>query len=321
MNKQARSDVAKLSIVQIALNVSDLPGSLQFYNQVFGFKNAGGNMLWGNVMAMQGLDTSGRAHIWWMVGGVPHFQIEFFHHTKPAQRPQPADWRPSDHGWVRFGLHVSNFNQVADGLKQWDVPLIGGPVGGSGKRRLTFRDPFAGAIVEAIESDAGTCPKLAYATCSMPDMARARHLYSEVIGAALAPLESLHTPDDEALWGLPGAKREGFLTHFGDTAIEVVSYSNPAGRPRPADHCTVDQGIMNLAIGSRDPEPVRALIKRLQADGRKCTAVADAGQLVGTYCIDPECEYEIFASPEDMDATLGFVPAAPFIAEFAPKTT
>lgn len=316
MNSQSAIGVDKVSIVQIGMNTSDIAGSLRLYNELFGFANAGGNALWGNVMRIQGLDTDSRSIIWWMVGGAPFFQLEFFHHANPQQRPLPADWRPSDHGWVRFGICVADFDRVATGLKRWGIPTLSAPVGAAGRRRLAFRDPLVGAIVEVIESAARSCPAMTYASSSVADLPAARHFYGEVIGCALEPLERLHTPADEALWGLAGAVRDGFIARFGDIAVEVVAYANPVGRPRP-DRRVSDQGIMNIALGSRDIAVMRMLLERIRADGHVPTYVIEGEDTMGTYIVDPGCELEILASPERYDGAIGFAPAGPFLAQFS----
>jgi catechol 2,3-dioxygenase-like lactoylglutathione lyase family enzyme len=305
----------KVKVVQIGLNTSDLAGSLQLYHELFGFENAGGNVLWGNVMRMQGLEPGARSLIWWMVGGASFFQLEFFTHSKPRQRPLPPDWRPSDHGWVRFGISVNDFAAVVQGLERWNIAALGGVNGAAGSRRLAFRDPHVGAVVEVVESTSPTAPTMTYATSSVADLAAARHYYRDVIGCELEPIEGLHSLTDEALWGLEGAEREGFVVRFGDIAVEVLEYTAPAGRARP-DRLISDQGIMNIALGSRDVGVVRALLGRLRAAGHTSTYVFEGLDVVGTYIVDPGCELEIFASPEANDSAIGFKRAGPFLVQF-----
>jgi hypothetical protein len=60
-----------------------------------------------------------------MVGKRPFSQLELFHHGNPAQQPLPEDWRPCDHGWVRFGIAVDNFDQVMSGLARRSIPILG----------------------------------------------------------------------------------------------------------------------------------------------------------------------------------------------------
>ena len=315
VNQAFDNGLGAVKVVQIGLNTSDLAGSLHLYHELFGFANAGGNALWGDIMRIQGLKPDAHSLIWWMVGGAPFFQLEFFHHTKPAQRPLPADWRPSDHGWVRYGISVVNFDAVVGGLRRMGIPVLNQIAGAAGHRRLAFRDPHVGAVVEVIESTSRSCPTMTYATSSVADLAAARHLYRNVIGCELEPLERLHTAADEGLWGLPDAVRDGFVVVFGEVTLEVVAYANPAGRPRP-NRCISDQGIMNIALGSRDVTVMRALVKRIEAAGHAPTFVFEGPNMLGTYIVDPGCEFELLASPEANDAAIGFAKAGPFLAEF-----
>jgi catechol 2,3-dioxygenase-like lactoylglutathione lyase family enzyme len=312
---RADSGTAGIHVVQIGMNTSDLSGSLRFYREIFGFSNAGGNVLWGDIMRIQGLDPDARSLIWWMVGAAPFFQLEFFHHSRPIQRPLPADWRPCDHGWVRFGLAVSRLDEVERGLERWGITPATASAGQTGAGRLAFRDPFIGVIVEVSENRSCPCPRATYATSSVEDIKSARRFYGEVIGAELEPLARLHSAEDEALWGLTGVERDGFVARFGDMALEVIEYRKPRGRAR-RDPLISDQGIMNVALGSRDLGRIRALLERIRADGHQTTFVFEGPETLGTYIVDTGCELEIFATPERFDGAVGFVPAAPFLADF-----
>jgi hypothetical protein len=314
-----RADMQEVSIVQIGLNTLNLSGSLRLFSEVFGFSNAGGNVLWGDTIAVQGLTPRDHAVIWWLVGAAPFFQLELFNHGNPRARPQRADWRPCDHGWVRFGLAVRDLDRVATALARLRIPVLG-KSGGMGLRRLAFRDPHIGCIIEAQESNQADCPTLTYATSSVADIGKARYFWGEVVGVSLEPLENLHHPSDEGLWGLAGAQREGFLARFGNRVLEIVEYCDPQGRPRATDHVIADQGIMNLALASRGHRVISELIGRVRAAGHAPTRLLDNGSdLVGTYFTDAGCELEIFASPVANDAYLGFTKGAPFLAEFLPN--
>src|SRR5262245_21221991 len=105
-----------LAYVQIGMNSNDIVATLRLYSQLFGFSNAGGAPAWGDNLQVQGLGPDSHMMMWWMVGADPFFQLEFFTHGEPAQRPLRADWRPSDHGWVRFGIAIEDFDRVVTGL-------------------------------------------------------------------------------------------------------------------------------------------------------------------------------------------------------------
>jgi hypothetical protein len=194
-------------------------------------------------MRIQGLDPQPRSLIWWIVGAAPFFQLEFFRHTRPQQRPLPADWQPCDLGLVRFGIEVQSFDSVAGALARWNIVSLAPVSGSAGSRRLAFRDPFIGIIVEVIENTASAGPLVSYAASSLADLPGARRFYGEVIGASIEPLENLRQPCAESLWGLRSAVRDGFLARIGERFIEVIAYREPLGRPhadslhlRPGHH-------------------------------------------------------------------------------------
>jgi hypothetical protein len=314
-----RTDMRDVSIVQIGMNTINLSGSLCLFSEVFGFSNAGSNALWGDTILVQGLTARDHAVIWWLIGPAPFFQLELFNHGNPRARAQRADWRPCDHGWVRFGIAVSDYDRVVKGLAKMDIPVLG-EAGTKGARRLAFRDPHIGCVIEAQESESADCPTMTYATSSVADIGQSRYFWGEVVGVPLEPLENLHQRADEALWGLAGAQREGFLARFGNRVLEIVEYKTPQGQPRTADHVISDQGIMNLALASRGHKVICDLINRVRADGHAPTRLFDNGSdLVGTYFTDAGCELEIFASPVAIDPHIGFTKGAPFLAEFLPK--
>lgn len=317
-----------LAIVQIGLNTSDMPATLRLYSEAFGFHNAGANAFWGAPSAIQGLGPTTRGMMWWLVGRQPFFQLEVFQHTLPKPRPLPADWRPSDHGWVRFGIRVPDIARARAVLDEWQIELVGEREDREGQKRIVFRDPFVGVFVELIEdgstsSDGDAAskgeqdPALAYATCSVSDLAGARHFYESVLGLEIRSREALHQPEDEALWGLGGAEAEGFLACSADMCLEIVAYRVPLGRPQPDDHCSADQGIMNVALGSRDVGLVREIAKRVEFEGIRTGQTFGEGDMLALFLLAPDRQVELIALPEAMDAAVGFAPAVPFFGTWA----
>jgi Glyoxalase/Bleomycin resistance protein/Dioxygenase superfamily len=314
----------KLQTVQIGINTADMAGSIRLLSEAFGFANAGGQLLWGEIITIQGLTPDSRALMWWLVGRQKFFQLELFHHTRPLQRPLRADWRPCDHGWVRIGIAVKDFDRCLKALERNGVSLLSAPIETNGLRRVAFRDPYIGVIVEAMEDGKGLTgydvgwsgdgPAVVYATSSVSDIGAARRLYHDTLGFEIEPIELLHDASHEAMWGLAGAKREGFLVRAGDTRLEIVEYRNPVGRPRPADYRCSDQGIVNAAIGSRDLADATEAFARLAAIGLKPPYLSTGPGVLGGYIIAPERELEIVALPESLDTMIGFVPTFPFLA-------
>lgn len=311
-----------IQIIQLGLNTSDLPATLLLYSQVFGFQNGGGQILAGEVIRIQGLDQDSHALMWWLVGPQPMFQLEFFHHTRPAQRTLRADWTPADHGWTRFGIAIDDFDAALDALAKRDIPIIAKVMKVNGKRRAAFRDPFIGVIVEIMEDGpelqtlhgADALPAIVYAAASVSDLDAARTYYGDVIGLDIQPAERLHDAASEALWGLPNAERTGFVALGHRIAIEISCYASPVGRPRPADYRASDQGMVNVAFGAADKASVAPVLDRLAAAGHVPPFRLENDLILAGYIIDAEREIEIATVPTELAAMLGWLPAAPFLA-------
>ncbi|MES2493657.1 MAG: hypothetical protein V4579_10305 [Pseudomonadota bacterium] len=300
-----------MQIIQVGINTADIAGSLRLYHEAFGFKNGGGQGLWGETLRVHGLEPDSRALMWWMVGGQEFCQLEFFHHTKPAQRPLPSDWRPCDIGWVRIGLLVADFDRVKAVLPDHSIPLLG-EAGAAGARRMAFRDPFGGMIVEVRETPGLLGPHLLYAASSVSDLGSALIYYRDVLQLEINPLHALHGPGEEALWGLAGATCAGFVASAGDRHIEVVAYDSPVGRPQPEDFRISDQGIMNIALGTRSIDEAQVLLSRLEAAGHHPPRVMRLEGLLAGYIVDREREIEFAAIPREMDDAVGFLPKQAF---------
>jgi catechol 2,3-dioxygenase-like lactoylglutathione lyase family enzyme len=309
--------VPDFSFIQIGINTIDLGATVRFYAEVFGFANSGAQVGWGDVMKVQGLDSDGQTVVWWLVGKHPRIQFEIFHHTGPLVRPKPDGWSPADHGWVRFGVAVSDFDRVAERLAARGIVPIGGQVETEGNRRIAIRDPYAGIVIEIWESGPGLAvdwpdepnsadPQILYVTSSVSDIEAARDYYARIYGFETLPLELLHCEADEALWGLAGAAREGFLVPAGNGYLEIVEYRSPRGRPRPADHRLSDQGIMNVGLFTRSPDTVQAALDRLDAEGRGPRWLTVGPDILGCYINDPDREIELLACPEEVEKAFGF---------------
>lgn len=313
-----------LRFIQIALTTVDLAATVRFYSEVFRYTNGGGQVGWGATMDVQGLDPDGQVLVWWLFGRHPRIQFEIFHHTGPLVRPKPADWSPADHGWVRYGVAVSDFDGVLERLARRKVKPVAPVRAVNGLRRFAIRDPWCGIVIEVWEDGEGLpgvrtpdgandCdPLILYATSSVSDLAAARRYYADVLQLPIAPLELLHGEEDEALWGLAGARREGFLVEAGNGFLEVVEYASPRGKPRPADHRLSDQGIMNIGLSCREPARVQAIIDRLDAEGRGPEWLTLGEGVLGVYINDPDREIELLACPADVEPHLGFIDRGEF---------
>jgi catechol 2,3-dioxygenase-like lactoylglutathione lyase family enzyme len=315
--------MSQLSFIQIGLNTVDLGATVRFYSEVFGYLNAGGQVGWGNAMKVQGLDPNGQTVVWWMVGKHPRIQFEIFHHTGPLIRPKPADWSPADHGWVRYGVAVSDFDGVLAKLSARDIRPLGEKVETNGHRRIAIRDPYAGIVIEIWENGPGlevewpfepnnADPQILYVTHSVSNVGAARDYYTRILGYETLPIDVLHSEADEAIWGLHGAKRDGFIVPARNGYIEVVEYQSPRGRPRPADYRLSDQGIMNVGVLARDTADVQTVLDRLDAEGRGPAWLTAGPDILGFYVNDPDREVELLACPAEVEQAFGFTLAGEF---------
>lgn len=313
-----------MQIVQIGLNTSDMPGTLRLY-AALGFDNAGGQGLWGETIRVQGLEPDGRAIVWWMVGPQPLLQLEFFHHTQPPLRPLPDGWTAANVGWTRYGIVIDDLDARLENLAPLGVRPVTAPKGEAGARRVAFRDPFIGTMVELMERGAAPAwvhpatPALVYAAASSSDLDGSRAYFHGIIApeAELLPLEALHSPADEALWGLGGREREGFALRLGEVALEFVRYAEP-GAPRAPDYRCSDQGMVNVALGSRSIPAVADTFRRLEQAGYTPPVQILTEDLCAGYIIDAEREVELIGIVPAMDAQIGFAPSTPFFSAAEP---
>src|SRR5438067_11363885 len=204
-------------LCQIAMCTADMPRSVRVYSEGLGFAESGGRLLWGERVArIQALPTGDETAftLWWLVGRQDFVQLELFTHATPPVRPLPADWRPSDLGWARFGVTVPDFDAALERLRALGVEPLTDPVEHDGLRRVCFREPGAEVIVELLEDGAAVpggirprhfdlVPAVVYAAVSVADLERARRFFLDTMGLVEEPETVLHAPEHEALWGLP----------------------------------------------------------------------------------------------------------------------
>lgn len=307
-------------VVQLALCSSDPIATVRRYTEALGFADAGGNLFWGSLISeLQELDEpDASCLVWWLVGRQDFVQLELFQHARPAQRRQAADWRPSDLGWTRFGIAVPDFGAAKSGLERTGLTPLSEPMRQDGLRRVAFRDPELGAIVELMEEGEALpggirprfydlAPALVYAAVSVRDLDRARTFLAGTVGLAVQEDVVLHDPALEALWGLEGARRETLIVRGGDVYLEVVRYDDPA--PREHDRRLSDQGIMNVAVGFRERERLEALYDRLVAAGYPVARELPPPPAGGTYLRDDQgTSLEILGVPREFSGQYGFVP-------------
>lgn len=245
---------------QVALSVIDLRRTERWYREGLGFLPAGGSRfmmstpLAGRVQGVPGAAST----CWWLVGRNPRFQIEMFQFRRPMARLMPLDARASDIGYRRIGVHVLDFDATLRRLAALGTQALTEALGEHGRRRVCVRDPD-GVFVELMEDDPlpeapasarADAPAVRSVTLSTPDLAATLAYLKAIAGRDPEDL-ALHSPEHEALWGLPGARCKRAIFRCGDVLAEVVQYLEPLARPWPADYRVCDQGILNIAFGAR----------------------------------------------------------------------
>lgn len=300
------------SIAQIALCTSDLPRSIALFKRAFGFADARGEAVCGHHLAeIQALGNDASTLVWWLPGARPFTQLELFQHIDPPQRPLPATWRPSDPGWVRWGMHVADLDACLEGLRRGGISPITEPAVVDGRERFCFRDPWVGNVVEVISQPApdpeNAGPALAYAALSVSDLDAARRFWLTDLGL---PEDSGFRIDDDrqTLWGLTGATADAFAVRLNDIRIEIISYHDRSGATR-SGRLLSDQGMMNIGLGFREREPLERLVARLIERGHETTVPLGPGLPAATYAWGPEnISIELLCVPEHQDALVGFLP-------------
>jgi catechol 2,3-dioxygenase-like lactoylglutathione lyase family enzyme len=311
------------SLAQVALCTNNLVRSVEFLSTCFGFKDAHGEIVWGeDVARIQGVGERASCCIWWLVGRQSFLQLEIIQHAVPHQKPLRADWRPSDIGWTRWGVAVPDLDGSLALARTFGAEPLTAPLKfGDGTRRVCVRDPFVGCFIEIIEDgphvpggvrarhhDAE--PAILYASLSVPDLAAAREFWTTSMGLQPVDEVDLHSPEMEQLWGLAGAVREVAVLRAGDRYVELVEYKDPVGRPHPPGYLVSDQGIMNIAIGFRERGAFDGLIERLAILGvSPFTPIPPAGGPAGGYIYAPDgASVELLTMDARFDASFGFIP-------------
>jgi hypothetical protein len=90
----------------------DLAGSARLYDELFGLVNGGGALIWGPPMAIQGLESSARGAMQWLVGSQP-FRGRPLSHPDRALAHGPG---VTDQGLVNVALGARSVAPVEAAL-------------------------------------------------------------------------------------------------------------------------------------------------------------------------------------------------------------
>ena len=309
-------------LIQIALSVVDLRETERWLREGFGFVPAGGSrrLMRGPLASrIQGLPRVAST-CWWLRDRNDWFQIEMFQFERPIARLMPHDARGCDLGYTRVGFWVADFDATLFRLARIGSQPLSDPIGEPGYRRACVRSPD-GVFVEIMEDDPLTsrggqapasadCPvAVRSVTLSVADLDQSAAFLSDGLGMP-ASGAALRRPEHEALWCLPGAATRSQVFDAGDVLVEVVQYLDPAGRPRPDDYRISDQGILNVALGTRSKSQFDDLYRRACAVGARpnSTPLRIPGAAV-VYVNDPQqYSFELIRMSRASDKYWGFTP-------------
>lgn len=309
---------------QIAMSVTDLRRTHQWYLDVFGFACAGGTEAFKGWITekVQGVPGA-RTTCWWLIDQQDYFQLELFEFERPHTRPLPSNWSRADIGYSTLGIHVGDFDAIlARAAQQGTTPLTE-PLGSPGQRRVCLRDP-EGVLIEVMEQDiratrARARPRpevpctVRFVTATVPDLGKSRAFFVDGMGLAPADEVTLHGPEHEALWGLAGAESRSLLLWAGDMLLELVEYTHSHGRDWPANYYISDQGLLNIAFGYRNRRDHQQALRAARSAGASPNWITlDVINWGVVYVNDPQgFSIELLYVRPYWDRQMGFLPALP----------
>ena len=318
-------------ICQVAICGHNAARLRDWYRDVFGMVR-GGKIFSApplNTDRIQGISPNPVETVSWLVDRQDYFQLEFFQFYRPKSRLRPQGWRPCDIGYSLLGIHTTEFDQTVARLVACSDRETPAPHGPPGDRRLCVRDP-EGNWLEIRERDPlaaiGLCeqrivrPEVPAAArfmrISVPELEPTRAALVDAMGLSEVEGGGLHTPGDEALWGLAGARIDTVLLRGRNFLVELVKYHSNDPKPRPPGYQISDQGFMNIAMGYRSTaEFDRSFARACSAGMRPNGAPVDAGIFRVMYVNDPQdFSVEMLNARQWLWSLSGFNPAEPYVA-------
>ena len=318
-------------ICQIAFSAINAAQLRDWYHDCFGMVKCGRIF---SVPPMptdriQGIRPNPAETVSWLIDRQDYFQLEFFQFHRPRSRLRPFDWRPCDIGYNLAGFHVTDFDRVLSriaGASDRPPPI---PIGAPGDRRVALQDP-EGNWIEILERDpiaqvegADPCvvrPEVVTATrfirLSVPDLEASVARFTGTMGLSRVEGFELHTPEHEAMWGLPGAVVKTALLRGVNFLVEIAQYQDPAPRGWPAGYQISDQGYMNFAIGYRSTDEFDRHFENVRRQGFTPNhhSPVDIGIFRVMYVNDPDgFSVEMLNARKALWSLSGFNPGEPYV--------
>ena len=318
-------------ICQVAFTAINAAELRDWYHHCFGMVKCGKIV---SVPPMptyriQGIRPNPAETVSWLIDRQDYFQLEFFQFYRPRPRLRPFDWRPCDIGYNLVGFYVTDFDRVLNRIAGASDRPLPAPVGEPGDRRIALQDP-EGNWIELLERDpiaqiegADPCtvrPELTAATrfirLSVPALAARVSSFTEVMGLSRVEDLELHTPEHEAMWGLPGATAQSVLLRGINFLVEIVQYQAPAPSSWPTGYQISDQGYMNFAIGYRSSDEFDRHFENVKRKGftPNYDSPVDIGIFRVMYVNDPDgFSVEMLNARKALWSLSGFNPREPYV--------
>jgi uncharacterized protein YndB with AHSA1/START domain len=150
---------------------------------------------------------------------------------------------------------------------------------------------------------------------SVPDLQVTRDAFINAMGMSEVGNFQLHTAEDEARWGLEGARTKSVLLRSRNFLVEIVEYLSHDPKPRPPGYQICDQGFMNIAMGYRSPAEFDREFSHATSNGMTANGKpVDIGLFRVMYVNDPQgFSVEMLHAREPLWSLSGFAPGGSYV--------
>jgi catechol 2,3-dioxygenase-like lactoylglutathione lyase family enzyme len=259
------------ALSQVALSVTDLERSVDWYRRVLGMRPTGSTRLFrGPLMARIIGIPNPVSRCAWAVDSQRRFQLELFEFERPIPKwPETS----ADRGGVGYRSMVVKVNDFD--LARSQGGLSTSVTGEPGDRRATLEDPDGNpiVIVEAESREPGRSRSRNGIGCavrgvvvSVPDLERSRRFFGATLGLRETDGCVLHRPGARPP-GLDGSVDDLVTYWADDIAVEVVQQSK--ADPWPDGYRLCDVGFLNVAFAFPSRSGFRHAANRIARSGHR----------------------------------------------------
>ena len=263
----------------VAVTVSDMDRSVEFFTKVLAFEKASDVEVAGSDYEhLQGVFGARIRVVRLRLGAE---QIELHEYLAPKGRPTPVDARSNDRTFQHVAIIVSDMAKAYARLREFKVTHAStGPQklpeyikAAAGIEAFYFKDPDGHALeVLAFPPDKGEARWHAkdklflgidHTAIVVSDTDRSLRFYRDLLGLRVAGESENYGPEQEHLNNVFGARlRISGLRAEGGPGIEFLEYLAPRdGRPAPADIKANDLFHWQTVLAARDAGPSFAAVR------------------------------------------------------------